>query len=1073
MIPPVGQPDRTSGSPAPSAASGGDARVSVTRELSPDAADAAVARAPAGTMLPSIMPSDLSAAAGTSELQDPLLAAVAAAPETHSSELEAGMRVGEAFRIERRIGAGGMGVVYLARDESLDRLVAVKLHKAGAGVDRLQREAMAMARLTHPNVITVHEVGRLGDRVFVAMEFVSGGTLRSWLKAKPRTWQESLAVCLAAGDGLAAAHDAGLVHRDFKPENVLVGDDGRARVGDFGLARAVGDSADWGNELRARGSHPGTRASDQPTLPEAIDAQAETVQLQPPGAPAPTITAAAGEPTPLPSPAPSPAPSSNPRTPSGSARSNRGILSDRLTMTGVLVGTPAYMAPEQFAGADVDAKADQFAFAVMTWEALHGKRPFSGSTADKLRAAVEQGRINPPPRDSAVPARVRAVLTRALAVQPADRWPSMHALIAALRTAGRPSRRGLALAAGGIALVAGAAIAWAAWPRDAADPCANATRTVDTLVPPAMLARMLDAVAATPGDRDVLDRIQRRLVQVGPQLRTAAIQSCRAAKVDRDWSNELYERSQACLALRARATAILIDEPALAASDPAAYAMRINAIPGLATCGDAVALAAAAPRRDEPAIAARALLWAAGADVDADRFAEARDGIKRAAALAPPDDRGAAAMAKAVQGRLAYAEDRFTDAARMLADAYYDGVSLDDSDIYLDALMHLIALHADDRVDAAAGEPWIRAGTAAIEKDRRRALDGVLAVLRALVGAADRRGEYQQSVAWAQQLDSLAPETLIPAHRAEIDLSLAKAYGGAGRFDDAIAAYRKAIDLYATAYGPAHPRTAEALTEYGLVLVDAGKYDEVTAVAAQARTALAAMGNARSSRRAAALLNFGVLLTDDPKDYAEAEASYTTARAIFTAIFGPEHVDVAQCDANLAVLEIKRGNPRAAIAALDRALAIQEKAYGPDHLGVGSTVYNLAAAAVFAGEYDRAEAAAARAENIFARHRPNSGMHLFAMTRRARALSGQGHHAAALDLARRADRIATEAGEGEAGLSAYVEMARAQIGLGEDLASARAMLDAAHAQYSKYPEAFAVTLADVEQLRSKLTRQNK
>ncbi|MBZ0234939.1 MAG: serine/threonine protein kinase, partial [Deltaproteobacteria bacterium] len=227
----VGQPDAgDDGAP--------EDRALITHEVAPEPGSQAGS-------LGSLLPDDLSDAAGESDLLDPVLAAVAAAPSAprRERELQPGDRIGESFRIERRLGSGGMGVVYLARDESLDRPVAVKLHRAGAGVDRLQREAMAMARLAHPHVITVHEVGRLDDRVFVAMEFVPGGTLRAWLKARPRPWRDALALCLAAGEGLAAAHDAGLVHRDFKPENVLVGDDGRPRVGDFGLARAIGESA--------------------------------------------------------------------------------------------------------------------------------------------------------------------------------------------------------------------------------------------------------------------------------------------------------------------------------------------------------------------------------------------------------------------------------------------------------------------------------------------------------------------------------------------------------------------------------------------------------------------------------------------------------------------------------------------------------------------------------------------------------------------------------------------------------------------------------------------------------------
>src|SRR5262245_3497792 len=191
-----------------------------------------------------------------------------------------------------------MGTVYVARDATLGREVAIKVHHHASGSQRLRREAVAMARLAHPNVVTVFEVGDLGGRPFVVMEYIAGTTLRAHLAAAPRSVREVVALLTAAGEGLAAAHDAGLVHRDIKPENVLVGADGRARVGDFGLAREL-DSAD---ELAA-------------AAPPSIE---------------------------------------DLRTP--------------VTQTGAVMGTPAYMAPEQFAGAPVDARADQFAFCVTAWE---------------------------------------------------------------------------------------------------------------------------------------------------------------------------------------------------------------------------------------------------------------------------------------------------------------------------------------------------------------------------------------------------------------------------------------------------------------------------------------------------------------------------------------------------------------------------------------------------------------------------------------------------------------------------------------------------------------------------------
>jgi predicted Ser/Thr protein kinase len=156
-----------------------------------------------------------------------------------STELTPGMRVAR-YEIQRELGRGGMGVVYLARDITLDRLIALKLLHARhdeAAQARLLREAQVMARLSHPNVVPVFELGDWRGELYLTMELVSGRTLAAWLKAAPRTSAEILSTFIEAGRGLAAAHAAGIVHRDFKPENVLVGHDGRVRVTDFGLSR--------------------------------------------------------------------------------------------------------------------------------------------------------------------------------------------------------------------------------------------------------------------------------------------------------------------------------------------------------------------------------------------------------------------------------------------------------------------------------------------------------------------------------------------------------------------------------------------------------------------------------------------------------------------------------------------------------------------------------------------------------------------------------------------------------------------------------------------------------------------
>ena len=344
---------------------------------------------------------------GGSEAEDSLAATVEMLPSSPTmglgdtiasplSQTLAGPEAGDGEPLDRgdlvdryvildRIGAGGMGVVYAAYDPELDRKIALKLLHlvdevaSGSGRTRLLREAQALAKLSHPNVVTVHDVGTLGGQVWLAMEYVDGETLGAWRRGQRPPWQEVLEVMLDAGRGLAAAHRAGLIHRDVKPDNIMVGRDGRVRVMDFGLARADGE------------------------VDEVRD-----------GEPAPS-TVMSGE---------------------------LAVLSLRITQVGSMLGTPAYMSPESLRGAEADARSDLFGFCATLWEALYGDIPFAGANFSELCDSVFAGQLRPVPRGSPVPRWVRRGLERGLATKPGDRFASMDELLAYFeRGRGRGRRR--------------------------------------------------------------------------------------------------------------------------------------------------------------------------------------------------------------------------------------------------------------------------------------------------------------------------------------------------------------------------------------------------------------------------------------------------------------------------------------------------------------------------------------------------------------------------------------------------------------------------------------------------------
>lgn len=280
------------------------------------------------------------------------------------------------FRVISRVGAGGMGEVYVAWDPRLDRKVAIKVltgpSRPGVSRERLVREAKAMARLSHPNIVPIYEVDVEGDDLFIVMEFVDGPTLRQWLDERPRSLREIFRIFAAAGRGLAAAHDAGIVHRDFKPDNVLIGGDGRPRVADFGVVRI---------------------------------ADAQGLRLQ------------TGDITRV---------------------SALAALNADVTRSGAMIGTPAYMSPEQFSAGEISAATDQFSFCVALWEAIYRQRPFFGEDLYTLIGSVSSGKVAPPPAGSEVPDGMRIVLERGMASDPKDRWPSIAELLLALTRGAEP-----------------------------------------------------------------------------------------------------------------------------------------------------------------------------------------------------------------------------------------------------------------------------------------------------------------------------------------------------------------------------------------------------------------------------------------------------------------------------------------------------------------------------------------------------------------------------------------------------------------------------------------------------------
>jgi tetratricopeptide (TPR) repeat protein/tRNA A-37 threonylcarbamoyl transferase component Bud32 len=459
------------------------------------------------------------------------------------------------YMVVELVGRGGMGEVYAAYDPKLNRRIALKLLDERAtsprSVVRFSREAQSIARLSHPNVVAIYDTGTVDDRVFLAMEYVDGQTLAAWLAARPRTWREILDVFSAAGHGLAAAHAAGLVHRDFKPQNVMVGRDGVVRVMDFGLARAIDQDPDAGENASA-------------AVPDLGSTEAAPVPL---------------------------------------------------TRTGELIGTPLYMAPEQFRARRTDARTDQFSFCVALYEALHGTHPFPTAALGELMAAVTEGRVQAPATKSAVPPWLRRILLRGLASDPAGRWPSMDALIAALsHDPARARNRWL------LGLAATTLVACGLWtfraPRRAESLCRGGpARLAEAWELPggdASAHPRRDATRAAfvktgqPEAAETWDRTSRIVDQYADGWLRMYGDACEATHVRGEQSTQVLDLRMNCLADRLNHVKALADVFGEANPDVVDNAVSAaGTLPPLDRCADVEALRSVVPPPDDPNVRAR------------------------------------------------------------------------------------------------------------------------------------------------------------------------------------------------------------------------------------------------------------------------------------------------------------------------------------------------------------------------------------------------------------------------------------------------------------------------------------
>ncbi|TMQ15194.1 MAG: tetratricopeptide repeat protein [Deltaproteobacteria bacterium] len=698
----------------------------------------------------------------------PMLPGDSGAPDDEPAPLPPGAVIGH-FVVEEQLGAGGMGVVVAARDQLLERKVAIKvLRRLFSGVDsqvRLLREAQAMARLQHPNVVTVFEAGTHDGLIFIAMELVEGCTLARWLRDQPRTVRAIVEVFARAGRGLAAAHQLGMVHRDFKPENVLVGRDGQVRVTDFGLVGMARGSVE-----RAPEDQPLGRASplDQP-----------------------------------------------------------------LTRTGALLGTPLYMAPEQHLLLPVTAQVDQFAFCVALHEALYGVPPFRGATVRELRDSVLSGvPVRPAAPAHDVPPWLRSIVLRGLALSPGERWPDMDGLLDALTRDPSARRRWWVGAGAGLAgALAVAAFAHrAVEPPPCPAPDDRLAGVWDGSTRAAVEHAF--AATGRPYAADTFGRVAGALdgyARSWIAMRTAA---CEATAVRHEQSPALLDRRMQCLdrrlvelgalsALFRGSDPIVVDR---------AVSATLGLVP-LAACADADGLLAQVPLPADPpgraeATALRGELARATALTRAGKPKEAL------AAVAPlvPRSRalGYAPVLAEVLLQLGITQRDVGDprvAEATVIEAARTGAEAKDDTLVAKALieqMWIVGYRGGRRAEALALTPYIEAAVTRAGGDPI-VLGGMYRYEAILLNAEARFGEAlavaERALALYQRANPDGREV------ANALITMGNIHSDRDDLAQARAAYERAHAIYALLYGPNHPDVATAQTNLANVLFKQGKLE--------------------------------------------------------------------------------------------------------------------------------------------------------------------------------------------------------------------------------------------------------
>jgi eukaryotic-like serine/threonine-protein kinase len=785
-------------------------------------------------------------------------------PETTGIALIRGGMIGR-YIVLGLLGKGGMGIVYSAYDPELDRKVALKLlrivnRKKGDDLDakraRLLREAKAIARLSHPSVVVVYDVGTYQDQVFIAMELVEGMTALRWRDTQRPSWREILRVFIDAGEGIAAAHAADLIHRDFKPENLMVTREGKVRVMDFGLARTM-------ERITTEQSGPHDADTDGPTLPGVRAAE------------------------------------------------------PRLTNEGNVVGTPAYMPPEQYLGV-TDERSDQFAFCVSLYECLYGQHPFESRTTAGLTSNMQAGRVHDAPAHTKVPIWVRKILVKGLKPRPEDRWTSMPDLLEALRRDPAIARRRWLIAGG--ALLATAALVLgvhrasdskrafcAAGPEKLTSAWELPSAHGQAVGPRHSAIEKAFFATGKPYAQNAIRGVISVLDDYAEKWAALYRDACEATHLRGEQSEEVLDLRMGCLNDRLSGMRALTDVFTTATGQVVEHAVEAaHALTPLDGCSDIRQLKSLIPIPDQAVKARveglRRELGQIKAVHDSGKYVEAlhrlQPVVDEARALGyRPLEAEALTRTGSVQSDLF----RCDEATKTLEDAFSAAIA---------------SRHDDLLPEITAWLVWDLGQTRRFEESERWSK---------FAEATIERGPTTNELAYAWLLNNIGVSYFL-----------------AGRMTEALEYQERSRALKEKALGHDDPDVARTMNNVALSLNMLGRSREaLSVIEAGLRIHRVILGSSHPET-ATDLSNRGEILAA-MNNFPEALKSYQEANLIFEQEFGPEDNVVAYSLTGIGTTLIGLGRAREAVAPLEHALTIRKKNI-PDSPSLGETEFALARA---------------------------------------------------------------------------------------------------------------------------------